>query len=93
MDFARLMQPTIMSAVGGIVLVILTGWFVMWRMGASDEVRGYVRRARNALVLVLLAVLVWRVVTVASVNLTPRATIDRSDLDRQNRDFEKRLNQ
>jgi hypothetical protein len=93
MDFVRLLQPGIMSAVGGIVLVAIVAALLTQRPGTTDEARRYVKRVRNALVVLLFLVLVWQVASVASVNVIPRTTINRSDIDQQNRDFSKRIHE
>ena len=57
----------------------------------GEEKEKVVKQIRGILVITLLAVFAWQIFTAATVNETSRSVINRSDVDRQIRTFEKRV--
>lgn len=91
MDFLRWAQPNILATLSVLAVVLFAAWFILQQPEIEKDVKQIVRRVRATLVLILLAIFVWQIISAASVNLTPRSVIDRSDVNRQIDKFEKRL--
>ncbi len=90
-DFARLIQPGAMAALGGIVFVFIVAWAVLRIPEINDDTKKGIKQVRILLVLLLVVVFLWQVIAAAMVNATPRSTIDRSDVNDQNKKFDQKL--
>lgn len=92
-DFLRWMQPSILATLGFLVFIIFVTWMFLKQPEIDDDVKLIVRRIRGFLVAVIFALFFWQIFAAASVNVTPRSVIDRSDVNHQNKQFEKRVTQ
>ena len=88
-DFVRLTQPGIIVTLGGLFFVMIAAWFVT-RQGLEERTKSYVRWGRNIIAILFVAAFAWQVFAMASVNVAPRSTLDRSDVDSSNRNFNNR---
>lgn len=90
-DFLRWMQPGVLAALGGLVVVFVGAWILKSAMAESvdpeiQDAAAKVNKWRNIVVVVLGVIFAWQIFAAASVNNVPRATIDRSDVNRQTSD-------
>ncbi|MEK7649364.1 MAG: hypothetical protein AAB367_00145 [Patescibacteria group bacterium] len=89
-DFLRWAHPGVLGTLGALAFVFGVAWVFLTQPEVEDDVKVFIRRGRNILGLILMAAFIWQLFAAASVNVTPRAVIDRTDVNRQIDRFEDR---
>ena len=75
--FARSLQGDLMAA-GGFLVIIGILYLFLSRLAQNDEVKKQFMMGVAALVLLVLAAVMWRAVSMGAVNRMPRQDVDKS---------------
>ncbi|KKQ81346.1 MAG: hypothetical protein UT05_C0019G0005 [Parcubacteria group bacterium GW2011_GWF2_38_76] len=78
MDFARLLHGPILGLIPAIAVIIVIFWAILKYGGLSNGEMNGVRTARTWVLIITAVGFGWYAIKMASVNVTPRAVIDRS---------------
>lgn len=91
-NFLRSIQIILMECIVSLIIVWGVKWFVVKNLprGANKAIA---KKIATALTLVIIFISIVQVLIFSSINETPRSVIDRSLVNQQIKDFEKRNKQ
>ncbi len=76
MDFVRFLHGPLLSTFGALIVLFVVSVFVL--KTADETAKPTIRKVRNWMALSLVCLLAWFAFSAATVNVVPRAVIDRS---------------